>query len=317
MSPQPSTVSPRFRVISDNDYCGDPDGLVQLAHHLLSPSVEIRCVIGGQVPTCDPNWSPKCAADSEAAAHLVAGLAGQSDVRVISGANETLTSLTEPVQTSAAEAIVHEAMRDDVGTPLFVVCGGSLTNIASAWLMEPRIAERLTLVWIGGREYDDLADASPSALAIEYNTSIDMTAAQVVFNVSDLLLWQIPRNAYEQVLVSRSELLSRVRPQGPLGEHLFDSLDRGAQVLRDLGLAIGETFILGDSPLVLLTALLTGFDWKPSSSDWIERPRYSLLDTGEYDDSRTGAPLLILNSVDTRLLLEDLFAKLALHAIEG
>ena len=33
-------AGPRYRVISDNDYSGDPDGLFQLVHHLLSPSLE-------------------------------------------------------------------------------------------------------------------------------------------------------------------------------------------------------------------------------------------------------------------------------------
>lgn len=32
-------AAPRMRVIIDNDFSGDPDGLFQLAHHLLSPSV--------------------------------------------------------------------------------------------------------------------------------------------------------------------------------------------------------------------------------------------------------------------------------------
>ena len=44
----------RFRVISDNDYAGDPDGLYQLAHHLLSPSVEVRAVIGSHLAVDDP-----------------------------------------------------------------------------------------------------------------------------------------------------------------------------------------------------------------------------------------------------------------------
>jgi purine nucleosidase len=35
-------------VIIDNDFGGDPDGLFQLAHHLLSPSVEIKGIIRSQ-----------------------------------------------------------------------------------------------------------------------------------------------------------------------------------------------------------------------------------------------------------------------------
>lgn len=35
------TLKPRQRVIIDNDFSGDPDGLFQLAHHLASPSVDM------------------------------------------------------------------------------------------------------------------------------------------------------------------------------------------------------------------------------------------------------------------------------------
>jgi hypothetical protein len=38
-------VSPRCRVIVDNDYQGDPDGLVALAHHLLSPSNRVAAIM--------------------------------------------------------------------------------------------------------------------------------------------------------------------------------------------------------------------------------------------------------------------------------
>ena len=42
------TIEPRIRVIVDNDFGGDPDGLFQLVHQVLSPSVEIRGIIGLQ-----------------------------------------------------------------------------------------------------------------------------------------------------------------------------------------------------------------------------------------------------------------------------
>lgn len=45
---------PRIRVISDNDYAGDPDGLYQLVHLLLSPSVAVPAVIGSHLRPGDP-----------------------------------------------------------------------------------------------------------------------------------------------------------------------------------------------------------------------------------------------------------------------
>jgi len=37
-------ISPHCRVIVDNDYQGDPDGLVALAHHLCSPVNRVAAV---------------------------------------------------------------------------------------------------------------------------------------------------------------------------------------------------------------------------------------------------------------------------------
>jgi hypothetical protein len=298
-------------VISDNDYCGDPDGLVQLAHHLLCPSVDLRLVIGGQVASFDLSASPTSADASREAAHEVAKLAGRSDVQIVAGSNTGLESPDAPRTTAAATAIVDEAMRDD-DMPLFVACGGSLTNIASAWLMEPRIAERLTLVWIGGGEHEGLADPLPGGLPVEYNTGIDLVAAQVVFNRSGIPLWQVPQDAYRQVLASRSELVSRMQRSGALGGHLFAAIDRFVGQLEAVGMGMGETYALGDSPLVLLTALLSPFFPAPSSTRWVVRPRPTLLDTGGYGPAAAGEPIRVVTQVDTRLLLEDLFTKLAM-----
>ena len=40
---------PAVRVIVDNDFAGDPDDLVQLAHHLMCPSVTVRAVISSHL----------------------------------------------------------------------------------------------------------------------------------------------------------------------------------------------------------------------------------------------------------------------------
>lgn len=46
-------VKPRMRIIIDNDFGGDPDRLFQLVQHLLSPSVEIRGIIGSHLKAGD------------------------------------------------------------------------------------------------------------------------------------------------------------------------------------------------------------------------------------------------------------------------
>jgi purine nucleosidase len=291
----------RARVVTDNDYSGDPDGIVQLAHHLLSPSVDVRCVIGSAA-IAEQSMVPQLTAEASVeAARKVANLAARPDVPILQGS-------------VASEAIVAEAMRDDTDVPLYVACGGGLSAVAEAWQREPRISERVTVVWIGGLEHPDLATPPPDDPPVEWNTWIDFAASKVVFNESDLRIWQVPRDAYRQVLASRAELLVRMRPHGALGEHLYDSLAETIDLLNTLKMLAGETYVLGDSPLVLLTALFSNFHPAPSSSSFIERPRPRLVEAGGYEERVDGPPLRVFTRLDSRLVLEDLYAKLELHA---
>jgi purine nucleosidase len=308
-------IHPRARVISDNDYGGDPDGLVQLAHLLLSPSVDVRCVIGSHLREQDP-FDPSGASAARAAvaaAHIVDLCGRTGEVAVVAGSETPLRSRGLPVESTAARAIVAEAMRDDTDLPLFVTCGGGLTEIAGAWLLEPRIAERLTLVWIGGAEHPGVADRPPGAGDLEYNTAIDLVAAQIVFDDSDLAIWQVPRSTYRMAIASRAELLVRLAPSGALGAHLFSELARVASMAAEHGVHVGETYVLGDNPLVLLTALWTGFEPGPASSPSIVRPCPRIADSGSYATRPDGRPLRIFTGIDTRLMLDDLYAKLTLH----
>lgn len=310
-------AGPRFRVISDNDYAGDPDGLFQLAHHALSPSVELRAVIGSHLAVNDPfDPSGHSAANGATAAQRVLDLVSPDlGIPVIGGSELPLISRTEPQRSAAAEAIVAEAMRTDTDQPLYVVLGAGLTELASAYLIEPAIADQLIAVWIGGPEHLDLgAVPPPKAMPIEYNLNIDLLAGQVIFD-SPIPLWQVPRNTYRECLASMTELIIRVKAHGALGEHLYETLIDIHQRVAPMGLNMGETYVLGDSPLVLLTALQTGFEADPASSAYDLVPRPRIGDDGAYEANPDGHPIRVYSGIDVRLMLEDLYAKLELAAV--
>ncbi len=312
--------APRIRLILDNDYAGDPDGLFQLAHHLLSPSADLRFVIGSHLGADDADWNGtpgRSAALAAERAREVVALAGREDVRILAGSETAMPSATEPVRSEAALAIVEEAMQDDTDLPLLVCCGGGLTEIASAVLIEPAIAERLTLVWIGGAEYPGLAVPPPGAPVVEYNTAIDPAAAQAVLNDSALRIWQVPRDAYRLTLLSDAELDTRVRPRGPLGALLAGTIDDVHDRMTKGGMRLGETYAYGDSPLVLLTVLQSFFEPDPSSSTSVERPAPRVADDGVFTFEGEGRPVRVFTALDNRLMFEDLFAKLAAHAARG
>lgn len=307
-------VTPRVRVIIDNDYSGDPDDLFQTAHHLLCPSAEVPFIIASHLSVGDP-WDPTTKQASNATAKVnelldVMGRAG--GVPVLTGSEAGIGDARISQRTAAAEAIVEEAMRDDK-RPLYYAAGAGLTELASAWLIEPRIAERIKLVWIGGLEYPDLALPPPAAEGPEYNLRIDIPAARVIFNESSIPIWQVPRNVYRQMLFTHAEMQMQVRPLGRLGAYLTDSIERVMRWTGDAGFNIGDTYTLGDSPLVTLTALQSSFEADPSSSSYVVCPAPRLDAEGRYVDNPAGRPIRIYTQVDTRLTFGDMIARFTLH----
>jgi purine nucleosidase len=310
-------VEPRARVIIDNDFAGDPDDLFQTAHHLLCPSVEIRGIIGSHLSESDPfDHSGKSAEHAvRRLGELLRTMGMDGKVPVHRGAEKAIEGLTKPRESAAAEAIVSEALREDTKLPLYVVCGGGLTDLASALMMDGRIAERMTVVWIGGMEHPGLALPPPnSGSEPEYNLNIDVEAGRYLFNESSVPLWQVPRNIYRQAMVSLAELEARVRPCGEVGRFLCDALEGVTSMVGKLGMSLGETYILGDSPLVLLTALQSPFQPDPSSSDYVLRERPTMGPGGLYGLPSGRGQIRVYTRIDTRLMFEDFFTKLRAFA---
>jgi inosine-uridine nucleoside N-ribohydrolase len=170
------------RVIVDNDFAGDPDGLIALAHQLLSPKARTVLVTGSALDVklagmAGVDAARTAAAGCRLAQELIGRLKLASAPPVIAGAENFSGG-----ESAAARAIVAEALRDDP-LPLIVTCGGPLTNIAAALRLNPSIASKIKLVWIGG--------AADAAGGYEYNLSTDIAAARYVLEESSVPVWQI------------------------------------------------------------------------------------------------------------------------------
>ncbi|WP_090465677.1 nucleoside hydrolase [Mucilaginibacter sp. OK268] len=307
-------ITPRMRVIIDNDFGGDPDGLFQLTHLLLSPSVEIRAIIGTHLNARDGFDPSKTQADNAAkkAHELLSVMKMDGKIPLIAGSNTGMPNDSTPVKSDAVDFILKEALRTDTKLPLYVLCGAGLTEIASAALTKPEIAEKLTLIWIGGAEYSGLALPPPNGSAVEYNLNIDIFAARALFNRSQVNLWQVPRNVYRQALISYAELATRIKPNGEIGKYLFNTLENLIGRLQKYKFNIGETYVLGDSPLVLLTALQSSFEADPSSSDYMNNPCPIITSSGVYQSNPSGRKIRVYQHIDTRLMFGDFFSKLEL-----
>jgi purine nucleosidase len=309
-----SPITPRMRVIIDNDFSGDPDGLFQLTHLLLSPSVEVRGIIGSHLKGGDGFDNSKTQADNAAkkARELLSVMKMDGRAPVIAGSNTGMQNDSTPIKSAAVDFIIKEALRTDTHLPLYVLCGAGLTEIASAALTNPQIAGKLTLIWIGGPEYSDLALPPPNGSALEYNLNIDAFAARALFNRSQINLWQVPRNVYRQAILPYSELVLKIKPQGEIGKYLYNTLENLMVRLQKYKLNLGETYILGDSPLVLLTALQSSFEADPSSSDYVIKACPIINSAGLYELNANGRKIRVYQHIDTGLMFGDFFAKLEL-----
>lgn len=281
------------RVIVDTDAKNEADDQYAIVQALLSPRFDVRGIVAAHFGT------QKCEHSMEASydeiVHVL-NLMRMDTALAYRGAERALTCETVPRPSAGARLIVEEAMKNDE-RPLYILFMGPLTDMASAYLMEPRIAGRCTCVWIGGGRYP--------AGGPEYNLSNDIHAANCVFK-SNLEVWQIPNNVYKKVTVSIAELEYKVRPLGELGKYLFEQLvEHGHLPVALATYRTGECWCLGDSPAVGVLLSHQTFDY-----DWTPAPEFG--SNMEYIHHHLNRPIRVFNYVDSRFILEDFFAKLAM-----
>ena len=283
----------RTRVIIDTDAKNEADDQFAIVHGLLTPSFELHGIVPAHFGSAKSQTSLQDSHEEVMLLLRLMGLEGQ--VRVADGAAAAIPDASTPAPSAGAELIVAEALKDDP-RPLHVAFLGPLTDMASALLMAPEIAQReVRVVWIGGGHW-------PVGNR-EYNLSNDIAAANVVAR-SGVEVWQIPMGVYRRMAVSYAELYERVHGQGALGRYLVDQL-----VAWNERMVPGpiEHRSLGDSPAI-------GVMMYPEcgESEWVPGPEYSELMT--YVHGGRNRPVRLYRNVDQRFILEDLVAKLARFA---
>lgn len=97
----------------------------------------------------------------------------KKEVPVFRGSETYLNSESEPVISAAATDLANRAMSYSSSKPLYVVAIGAATNVASALLMQPEIADRIVVVYLGGHRLDWHENR-------EFNLRQDVAAGRVV-----------------------------------------------------------------------------------------------------------------------------------------
>lgn len=287
----------KSRVLMVNDLAGDFDGLFAAAHAVMSPSIELRGLISSNAQGQDQTGTRGLQLGGE----MLRLMRAQQRVPMLAGAETKLAAETHAVASAGTQRIIDEAMRTDTRLPLFVAVGGGLTEVASALILKPEIAERMTLVWIGG------------GMPGEYNFTIDPVAARHIFNETEVPIWQVPADVYAMCQVSMTELQAYVAPCGAIGAWLYNQALGVDQLLKDYPINPGETWSMGDSPLILLTAL-GDFAGRVGNNSYTSVVTPWLSTNGVAQARESGRKIRLYERIDTRLMFSDFYAKLKVNS---
>ena len=284
----------KVRVIIDTDAKNEADDQFAIVQALLSP----RCIIKGLVAT---HFGLKGSGTMEQSYEEAKKILDLMDIEskdfLYKGVSGKLADKEDLKESEGVDFIIREAMKEDE-KQLIVMVLGAITNIACAIKKEPKIINKMRVIWIGGGPY-------PSGEQ-EFNCLNDITAVNIVME-SGVELWQVPKNVYSMMRVSLAELEYKVADKGELGAYLLQQLDEHAQTDKkdNLPLRSGEYWILGDSPAIGLIIAEHVFDYEMRKAPIV-------LDDCTYAKETHAHEIRVYQYVDSRFILEDFYAKLAL-----
>ena len=137
----------------------------------------------------------------------------QKDNFVFKGSKKYVGFEKKPVNSPAADNIIESALKCSDKNPLYVIAIGAISNVASALLKEPKIIDKIVVVWLGG-------NALYWPQNEEFNLKQDVGGAQVLFD-SGVSLVMVPCKGVTSHLISTvPEIEKYIESQGAIGKFL-------------------------------------------------------------------------------------------------
>ena len=133
---------------------------------------------------------------------------------VYKGSPEYLVDEKTPQDSPAARFLAELSNNYSPERPLYIAAIGAITNVASAFLMNPKMAENCVVVWLGGNDLSSVWEAS------EFNMMQDIAAARVIIG-SGVPYVMLPCMGVVNVFATgRWELEHFLSGKGPLCDYL-------------------------------------------------------------------------------------------------
>ncbi len=282
----------RVRMVLDTDTYNEIDDQFAVVHAMLSPKqLDVEAIYAAPFHN---NRSSGPEEGMEKSYDEILRLLDFLDVPtegfVYRGSTAFLSDAEAPVKSEAATDMVARAMETDTDEPLYVVAIGAITNVAAAILIEPKIIERIVVVWLGGNPL-----YWPHTR--EFNLQQDVLSAQIVLNCGVPFVHLPARGVVSHLLTTVAEMERYVQGQGKIGDYLVE-------IFKDYH---SEHFawskVIWD---ISATAYLVNSNWVPT--EVVHSPILTDGMTWSFDNRRHF--MRVATSVDRDAIFRDLFQKL-------
>lgn len=197
---------------------------------------------------------------------------------VFKGSEIFLPDENTPVISEAALDLSNRINSYSPENPLYIVAIGAITNVASAMLLNPKLAENAVVVWLGGHalHYQDTK---------EFNMKQDIAAARIIMS-SGVPFVQLPCfGVVSNFTISKPELEYWFKGKNPISDYLVantieeaEKRKKGKPWTRAIWDVTAVAWLLNDSDRFMKSRIITTplptYDYQYSNYDKGEFMRY-------------------------------------------
>ena len=208
----------RRQVVLDTDTYNEVDDQFALAHLLLTPElIDLQAVYAAPFFNGRSSGPADGMERSYKEIHRVIGHVGPATKPpVFRGSTNYLPRAKAPLESEMTADLIERAMsRKPEEGKLTVLAIAAITNVASALLLEPRLVEKVKVVWLGGhgRCWPDTK---------EFNLMQDVHGARALLESGVELVLVPCYPVTSHLIITVPELEKHMAPFSPLGQYLTD-----------------------------------------------------------------------------------------------
>lgn len=204
----------RIRIIIVSDVANEIDDIWAVSLAILFPErFEILGFVGSNYDHTSSGVGPNSIENSVQLLDTILEKAGMKSMYPVYRGGHPMRYEFEPSNSEGVDFIIKEALASTPEDPLWIVGLGCPTDLASAYLKEPEIKDRVIMFWHARTEQ------TWPYKAVNYNIKGDMHAARMMFHAPFPLVIFDTGSHLNAGTLEESE--RNIKPYGDLGEYLY------------------------------------------------------------------------------------------------